>query len=64
MSEFCIKIVIIISALVVAGGAKLVMHLKDDNAIEEVAECIIKQESGYDIDLTPDSPEALEKEKV
>ena len=29
----------------------------DDNPVEEVAEMIIKQETGEEVDLTPDSPE-------
>lgn len=30
---------------------------KADNPIEEIAEEVIKQETGIDVDLSPDSPE-------
>lgn len=32
--------------------------LSDDNPAEEIAEAIIEQKTGLDIDLTPDSPES------
>ena len=29
----------------------------DDNPVEEVAEMVIKEETGLEVDLTPESPE-------
>lgn len=33
------------------------LGLPDDNLAEEVIEDVIKEETGVDVDLTPDSPE-------
>lgn len=33
------------------------LGIKDDNAIEEIAESVIDQKTGLDIDLTPSSSE-------
>lgn len=33
------------------------MHLKDDNIIEEMAEELLKQKTGFDLDFTPESVE-------
>ncbi len=43
--------------LVVIIGLGSVYFYGDDNAVEEISEEIIKQETGIDIDLTPSSPE-------
>ena len=55
MSEIILKVAIIISALAAAFGAKYLLHWKDDNPVEQVAEEIIKEEIGADIDLSPPS---------
>lgn len=39
------------------AGAISVCFLGADNMIEEIAEQIVKEETGLDIDLTEDSPE-------
>jgi hypothetical protein len=44
-------LVAIIAAVI--GGAS-VIFLKPDNAVEQAAEDVIKQETGFDVDLTPD----------
>ena len=50
------KIVIISAATVIGVGAKYVFH-KDDSVVEEVAEDVIKSQTGSHVDLTPDSKE-------
>lgn len=45
---------------VAAGGvflSKKYFHAKDDNVIEELVEMEIKEESGLDVDLSPETPE-------
>ena len=64
MADFLVKILITLGLAAVAVGINLVFHLKDDNKIEEVLECIVQEETGIDIDFTPDSPEEpVEKNK-
>lgn len=43
--------------LVVIIGLGSVYFYGDDNAVEEISEELLKQETGIDIDLTPSSPE-------
>lgn len=43
--------------LVVIIGLSSVYFYGDDNAVEEISEEILKQETGIDIDLTPSSLE-------
>lgn len=47
-------------ALVVLGGLST-KFFKDDNPIEEACEEIIKEVTGVEIDLTPESPENNEE---
>ncbi len=56
---FFIKVVIVICAGLVGVGSVLVGKYKgqQDNPTEEIAEDIIKKETGVDIDLTPSSKE-------
>ncbi len=52
------KIAVVVGALVVGIGSRFVWKkLKNDNPIEEIAEEVIKKQTGLDIDLTPCSPE-------
>lgn len=53
------KIVITTIALIVGIGSVYVGKYKGqhDNPIEEKAEEIIKDKTGFDVDLTPTSPE-------
>jgi uncharacterized protein YpmB len=50
-----IKIIVVI--LVVIVGFSSAYFLGDDNALEEIAEEVIQQETGLNIDLTPNSLE-------
>ena len=49
---------IVLIALIIGIGVRYVLpRLKHDNFIEEASEKVIKDETGYDTDLTPNSPE-------
>lgn len=58
-----IKAALMGAALIVGVGARKVLKLKEDNIIEEVSEAIIEKQSGFDVDLSPDSPEVHLKKK-
>ncbi len=58
--ELMIKIALILAALLAGTGIPYILRWKNDNIIEEVAEEYIKYETGFDIDLTPNSPEVHE----
>ncbi len=49
--------IIIVAAAVIAGVASRFIFKKSDNVIEEIAENIIKSKTGYDVDLSPDTPD-------
>lgn len=49
------KYMILILVIIIGLGS--VYFYGDDNAVEEISEEILKQETGIDIDLTPSSPE-------
>jgi hypothetical protein len=55
MTDILAKIVIVIMALMVAGGAKYALQMKNDNPVEQIAESVIKEETGVSIDLSPDN---------
>lgn len=57
MPEVIIKAALVILALAAAAGVKYILHWNDDNSVEEVAELVIKEETGADIDLSPSSKE-------
>ncbi len=57
MPEVIIKAGLVIFALAAAAGVKYILHWNDDNSVEEVAELVIKEETGADIDLSPASKE-------
>lgn len=52
-----IKISLVVASIISFGVGHYYYKLADDNVVEEIAEMVIKQECGIDIDLTPDSPE-------
>ncbi len=52
-----LKAVIIAVSAIIGVGSVAVLKMKHDNPIEEVAEAIIKNETGLNVDLTPSSPE-------
>lgn len=57
MPEVIIKVGLVILALAAALGVKYGLHWKDDNPVEQVAELVIKEETGETIDLSPESKE-------
>ncbi len=57
ISEMGIKVVIILAAIVVGVASRYIPGYKDDNVVEEASEQVVKEESGFDLDFTPGSPE-------
>lgn len=47
------KALILAAAFLVGIGSTLIFKMKNDNPVEQVAEAVIKEETGLDIDLTP-----------
>ena len=56
-------IAIIVITAIIGVVSYEVLHLEEDNPIEESAEEVIKQTTGIDVDLSPDSPEDEKEEK-
>jgi len=52
MGSVFFKIVLIIIALLSAGGAKYALKMPNDNPIEQVAEKVIKDQTGLTVDLS------------
>lgn len=50
-----------LAVFVMIGGLSAVL-LRNDNPIEEACEEVIKETTGIDVDLTPNSPEKTEEE--
>ena len=48
---------IVIGIAIIGGIASRFIFKKTDNVVEEIAEHIIKDKTGHDIDLSPDTPE-------
>lgn len=53
-----IGVAIIALALVAGVGSRFVFK-KTDTPIEEIAEKVIKDITGYDVDLSPDNPDGI-----
>lgn len=49
--------IVIIGTSVILGIASRFIFKKSDNIVEEIAEEVIKNKTGYTIDLSPDTPE-------
>ncbi len=60
MSDILVKIVLVMLALIAAGGAKYALQMKNDNPIEQAAEVVIKEETGFVLDLSPESTQTPE----
>lgn len=56
--DLSIPIIIVIISIVTAVGIISTHFLGPDNPVEEVAEEIIKEETGLNIDLSPKSAES------
>ncbi len=48
------KGMMVAGAVAVGVGTTWLLKMKNDNPIEQIAESIIKEETGEDIDLTPE----------
>ena len=55
-----LRIIIVIIAVLVGLSSVYFLKMKSDNPIEEIAEEVIKNETGADVDLSPTSPEKKE----
>ena len=63
MKEFLLKIIYskyLLLFIITLIGFFSAYLLGDDNPMEEVSEKIIKEETGFDIDISPNSKEAVE----
>jgi len=58
-----LKALIVAISTAVGIGSVVVLKQKHDNPVEEVAESIIKEETGISVDLTPSSPEVNKDEE-
>ena len=58
MFELSVMVVVVIIGVCVLGGLLSTVWLGKDNPVEEVAEKVIQEETGINIDLTPSSKEA------
>lgn len=56
-----VALIIIGVAAIVGVASTKFMKMEDDNAIEEASEEMIRHQSGFDIDLSPGSPESKVK---
>lgn len=54
----CIKSIVVALSFVAVWVVKFFFpHYQDDNVVEEIAETVIEKETGFAVDLTPNSPE-------
>lgn len=53
-----VVILVVVGLVAIFGFTYSKITKKDDTPVEESSEAIIKDVTGYDIDLTPGSPEA------
>lgn len=56
-TSLMIKIGVIVGVLILGLGSRFIFKMREDNAVEEVCEEVIQQQSGIDIDLSPLSQE-------
>lgn len=54
---FTICVIIVAAAAIIGIASNKLAHMGQDNAVEEVAEEVIKKQTGLDIDLSPESKE-------
>ena len=57
-----VMVAIIVGTSILVGIASSYIFKKTDNVVEEIAEKIIKDETGCDIDLSPWNPDMVQKE--
>lgn len=54
MTDMVTKVLIVVLALAIAGSAKFFLKMEDDNPVEQAAEQVIKYNTGYVVDLSPE----------
>lgn len=54
---FTICVIIVAAAAIIGIASNKLAHMGQDNPVEEVAEEVIKKQTGLDIDLSPESKE-------
>jgi len=54
------SIALVVIAVSIGVSSTIIFKMKKDNKIEEIAEEIIKKETGIDVDLSPNSKETKE----
>ena len=54
---------IVVGVSLIVGAITTIIIKKKDNPIEQIAEFVIKHETGIDIDFTPEENEKLKKEE-
>ena len=57
MNALFLKIAACVGAVIIGFGSRFLLKKKPDNQIEELAEYVIKKQTGIDIDLSPDTPD-------
>lgn len=62
MKEFILTAIILAGCTVGGLVSRFVFKMKPDNVIEEFAEKVIKNQTGIDIDLSPDSNDKSAKD--
>lgn len=51
------KAIIVGSALAIGLASTYIFKMKEDNAIEEIAEHVVKEQTNIDLDMTPTTKE-------
>jgi len=51
-------VVIIVTIALVIGAASIVITKTNDSPIEQIAEAVIKQQTGLDVDISPENSKA------
>lgn len=59
-SALIIKICFIVAVAFIGLASTYVFKFKKDNSVEELAEEVIKKETGLNIDLSPESAETFQ----
>ena len=54
MVNLVIKILILVGSLFVGVSSVIILKMKPDNIVEQVAEKVIEEETGLNVDLSPE----------
>jgi len=61
--DLLLKGILVGAALIAGVSSTILFKMKKDNPVEQMSEKIIKDQTGMDIDLTPDTPEDEEPQE-